>query len=102
MNINTIRDNLKNTIKGKEAYLEEVRKAREQLASVEGAGAAGQDSALFATQEFLKININELKVILFDVEKCCEKNACDSWRDNPDRSGGQFTQDEIDNATRWN
>jgi hypothetical protein len=24
-----------------------------------------------------------------------------SWRENPDRSGGQFTQDEIDNAGAW-
>ena len=24
-----------------------------------------------------------------------------SWRDNPDRSGGQFTEDEIDNHGRW-
>ena len=24
-----------------------------------------------------------------------------SWRDNPDRMGGQFTQDEIDNASAW-
>ena len=23
------------------------------------------------------------------------------WIDNPDRMGGQFTQDEIDNANRW-
>ena len=24
-----------------------------------------------------------------------------SWRDNPDRAGGQFTQDEIDTHGRW-
>ena len=24
-----------------------------------------------------------------------------SWHNNPDRSGGQFTQDEIDNDGRW-
>lgn len=29
------------------------------------------------------------------------KDVEQSWRDNPDRMGGQFTQDEIDNANRW-
>ena len=94
MNINTVAENLRKTIAGKEAYLEEVRQAR-SLASRE------EDHALFATQEFLKINITELKVILFDVEKCCEKATLDSWRENPDRMGGQFTQDEVDNSTKW-
>ena len=94
MSIYTVRDYLIKTIKGKEAYLEEVRKAR-SLANRD------EDHALYATQEFLKININELKVILADVEKCCEKATYDSWRENPDRMGGQFTQDEINNADRW-
>jgi hypothetical protein len=80
MNIYTVRDNLRNTIAGKEKMLEEYRKARE-LAS------RGEDMALFATQEFLKININELKVILADVEKCCEKATADSWALNPERMG---------------
>lgn len=29
------------------------------------------------------------------------KAAEQSWRNNPDRMGGQFTQDEIDNHGRW-
>ena len=24
-----------------------------------------------------------------------------SWRESPDRMGGQFTQDEVDNASAW-
>jgi hypothetical protein len=80
MNIYTVRDNLKNTIKGKEAYLEEIRKARELATS-------GEDMALYATGEFLKININELKVILHDVEKCCEEFSLMSWEINPERMG---------------
>lgn len=63
MNLSTVAANLRNTIVGKEKYLEEVRKAR-SLASRE------EDHALFATQEFLKININELKRLLADVEVC--------------------------------
>ncbi len=90
MNIYTVRDNLKKTIAGKEKYLADLRKK-------------GHDQTGVATTvaEFLEININELKVILFDVEKCCEKATQDSWALNPDRSGGQFTQDEIDNAGGW-
>ncbi len=98
MNIQTVAENLRNTIEGKESYLEEVRKAR-SLASRE------EDHALFATQEFLKINIDELKKILADVEQCMADNKEFStwahWQANPDRSGGQFTQEEIENANRW-
>ena len=63
MNLQTVATNLCNTIAGKEKYLAEVIKAR-SLASRE------EDHALFATQEFLKVNINELKRILQDVEQC--------------------------------
>lgn len=94
MNIQTVAENLRNTIAGKEKYLEEVRKAR-SLASRE------EDHALFATQEFLKINIDELKRLLADVEACEARDVEQSWRDNPDRMGGQFTQEEIENANRW-
>ena len=94
MNLSTVIANLKTTIAGKEKYLEEVRKAR-SLASRE------EDHALFATQEFLKLNIQELTKILADVEQCEARDVEQSWRDNPDRMGGQFTQDEIDNAEKW-
>ncbi len=87
MNIYTVRDNLIKTIEGKQAYLEEVRKAREQLSTVEGAGANAQDSALFATQEFLKINIVELTKILKDVTECCTIATEQSWL-GVDRQGG--------------
>jgi len=30
-----------------------------------------------------------------------EKNTQTSWQINPDRSGGQFTEDEINNHGRW-
>ena len=91
MNLQTVITNLKNTIAGKEKMLAEYQEAR-KLATM------AEDHALFATQEFLKINIDELKRILQDVEKCVAKDVEQSWRDNPDRSGGQFTDDEIN---RW-
>ena len=36
-----------------------------------------------------------------DVEKCVTKDVEQSWRESPDRMGGQFTQDEIDNSSAW-
>lgn len=79
--IYTVRDNLIRTIEGKQAYLEEVRKARKALLPL------AEDSALYATQEFLKENIRELSVILKDVTECCEKATADSWI-GVDRQGG--------------
>jgi hypothetical protein len=96
MNIQTVKTNLEKTIAGKEQMLEETIKARENNDL-----AQTPDSALYATIAFLQINIAELRRILQDVEQCAKQAADDSWITNPDRSGGQFTQDEIDNANRW-
>jgi hypothetical protein len=79
MNIYTVRDNLINTIKGKEAYLAKLGSTREM-----NAGAA---MAVEATRNMLKINIDELERILADVEVCCEKATEDSWALNPERMG---------------
>ena len=79
--IYTVRDNLKNTIKGKEEYL--IKMQTKAIKAEDNANMA----AAFATIEFLKININELKVILFDVEKCCEEMSLASWEINPERMG---------------
>ncbi len=87
MNIYTVRDNLIRTIEGKQKYLEEVRKARESISRVEGAGAHSQDAALFATEQFLKENLRELSVILKDVAECCTIATEQSWL-GVDRQGG--------------
>ena len=91
MNIYTVRDNLKNTIAGKEKYRDEMREDIVKYKQTENPAVA----------KFLEINIDELRSILKDVEQCCKKATEDSWALNPDRSGGQFTQDEINNADRW-
>ena len=80
VSIHQVVENLKTTIAGKEAYLAEVQQARTLASSAE-------DMALFATAEFLKININELKVILYDVEQCAEQFSLMSWEINPERMG---------------
>jgi hypothetical protein len=96
MNIQTVAQNLRNTIAGKQNYLLAIQQERTFVGLRDG-----EDIALKAVADFLVVNIDELRRILQDVEKCCEKATLDSWRENPDRMGGQFTQDEIDNHGRW-
>lgn len=67
MNIQTVRDNLKNTIAGKEKHLAEVRKALKD----HGGHFSVREKALYMQMEsFLVVNIDELKSILKDVEQC--------------------------------
>jgi CDP-diacylglycerol pyrophosphatase len=68
MNIQTVRDNLKNTIAGKKQHLK----------TLNGDLIAGDyvdRTVTKTTIEFLKINIAELKRILQDVEQCIEKET---------------------------
>jgi hypothetical protein len=81
MNIETVASNLRTTIAGKVKHQVELEYAL-TLATT------GERMALIATLEYLKINIDELKRILQDVEQCVAKEVEQSWRDNPDRSGG--------------
>ena len=84
MNIHIVAENLRNTIEGKEQALKEYNKAC--MISSDPLDV-GERMALTATIEFLQININELRRILADVEKCCEKATADSWELNPERMG---------------
>jgi hypothetical protein len=99
MNIYTVRDNLKKTIEGKQRHLEGLQECIRQLDALDDQGDTWFRATV--TVEFLAVNLEELGKILADVEQCCERATEQSWRDNPDRMGGQFTQDEIDNAGRW-
>ena len=96
MNIETVRDNLKNTIAGKEAMLDSHKRY------LRSTGTSGpENTAIFAVIQFLEVNIDELKRVLQDVEVCVTQASDDSWITNPDRMGGQFTQDELDESTGW-
>jgi hypothetical protein len=64
MNIQTIADNLRKTIAGKEEMLLAIQKERTMVGLRDGEGIALQTTA-----QFLTINIDELKRILEDVEK---------------------------------
>jgi hypothetical protein len=70
MNIQTIAENLRNTIKGKEQMLEAVQKERTFVGLRDG-----EDMALKTTAQFLKINLDELYEILNDVEQCINEGV---------------------------
>jgi hypothetical protein len=97
MNIYTVRDNLKNTIAGKEQLLEEYKKA--SLIAVRN--DTPDRVTIGAMAGFLSVNIDELKRILQDVEQCVKQASDDSWITNPDRMGGQFTEEEINRGSEW-
>ncbi len=99
MNIQTVTQNLRNTIAGKEKHLAGLQECIRGLDALDDQGDTWFRATV--TVEFLAINIDELKRILEDVEQCVAKDVEQSWRDNPDRMGGQFTQEEINNAGRW-
>jgi len=69
MNIQTVAENLRNTIAGKVKHQVELEYALTLSTMAEG-------TALTATLEYLKINIDELKRILQDVEQCIPKSEC--------------------------
>jgi hypothetical protein len=75
VSIHTVVDNLKKTIAGKEAYLARLEAEYELLSTTP------------VVCQFLKLNINELKVILHDVEQCAEQFSLMSWEINPERMG---------------
>lgn len=94
MNIQTVRNNLKNTIAGKEKYLSSLPNTR----YMNDAAAMATE----ATRNMLEINIAELKRILQDVELCVKKESDDSWITNPDRmGGGGWTAEELDPNRGW-
>ena len=80
-----VRDNLKNTIAGKEQYLKGIQECIQGLDELDDQGDTWFRATIVA--EFLTINIDELKRILADVEVCCEQATADSWR-GVDRQGG--------------
>ena len=106
MNIYTVRDNLKNTIAGKEELLANYKGMLVALKKTKAPSGSEQHNhdhkiAYKVGCNMLEINIDELKRILADVEKCVEKDVYDSWKENPDRMGGQFTDEEIRKAGEW-
>jgi flagellar biosynthesis chaperone FliJ len=70
MNIQTVAQNLRNTIASKEKYLAECKDA---LAN--GITKTEVHISMFTTHEFLRVNIAELKRILKDVEQCIKETV---------------------------
>lgn len=74
MNIQTVADNLRNTIAGKEALLKQHYNTLE-LYKRGAKENTGVEMAINATIQFLDINIDELKRILQDVEQCIKEEV---------------------------
>ena len=82
MNIQTVRDNLRNTIAGKEQLLEEYQAILTETCHgpVTRAGYAGG-------VQMLEINIGELKRILQDVEQLVPYREADAGAYGPEYQG---------------
>lgn len=48
-----------------------------------------------------KRELSEIERLKAENKRLKEKALEDSWKKNPDRSGGAFTQEEKDNASKW-
>jgi hypothetical protein len=97
MNIQTVAQNLRNTIAGKVEYLATLNR---ELANV----YLDENDYIVSntTADFLKLNIDELKRILKDVELCAKQASDESWITNPDRmGGGGWTAEELDPNRGW-
>jgi hypothetical protein len=89
MNIQTVAENLRNTIAGKEQFQAKLR---------EEVNPGAHTKTLLG---FLAINLTELRSILQDVEQCAKQAANDSWAGAVDRQGGSFTDEELDPNSGW-
>jgi len=88
MNIQTVAENLRNTIAGKQAMLDGL--------------IASNKPGYEIIKTWLEDNIGELRRILQDVEQCVKHASDDSWITNPDRmGGGGWTQEELDPNRGW-
>jgi flagellar biosynthesis chaperone FliJ len=89
MNIQTVAENLRRTIAGKEHMLDSHKRY------LRGQGITIAETMASETiVKFLEINIDELKRILKDVEQCVDhfeklkkENSDMGWEINPDRMG---------------
>lgn len=78
--IYTVRDNLQNTIAGKEKVLADYRETQK-------AATGNDDIITYAMIRFLETNLEELYKILADVQVCCNQATDVSWQLYPDRMG---------------
>ena len=80
MKIHEVQENLRNTIAGKEAYLQ-------VLSEKADVAVYPKNKAYEAMVEMLEVNIDELKRILVDVDKAVEQYNELGWALNPERMG---------------
>ena len=76
---------------------------------VELAQQAGIHPSNFEPDAPIKVSLEKLAELIwneayqegYNAGRKEAKDVEQSWRDNPDRMGGQFTQDEINRAGEW-
>ena len=70
--------------------------------SVEIDNANVVSEAYYARTE-KEIDLEQVRAIgiLDKIETLIDKSVEQSWRDNPDRMGGQYTADEINRGSEW-
>ena len=101
MNIQTVAENLKETIAGKEQMLA-LYKEKLEIGNYFKQEIKVNQTPEKITIKFLETNIAELKRILQDVEQCAKQASDDSWITNPDRmGGGGWTAEELDPNRGW-
>jgi hypothetical protein len=72
MHIHQVRDNIVNTIRGKERFL---------------TGLDPKNPEYSVMKMVVEMNVGELKRILADVEVCCDQAVSTSWNISPERMG---------------
>ena len=83
MNLQTVITNLRNTIAGKEKFLEEVKQA---MLNTQGTSHHVAATTARSLENLVECGVQGINL---------------SWQQNPDRSGGQFTEEEINRANEW-
>lgn len=101
MTLDEVIATLDTTIQGKQQMLTEFSKAAPVSDPV-------RNMVVTATCEFLRINLTELNNIrehLLMVKEAAAQEQRqaheDSWRANPDRTGGSYTSEEIAASREW-
>ncbi len=87
---------------GQEVYIVQINMAEpDQNPDWDNMGVYQDYQQALAHIEWCKGEYGDTIEFRVDVQSFYTRPNMDSWIANPDRSGGQFTQDEIDNHGRW-
>ena len=95
MSIYTVVENLRKMVSSKEM---ELSAKRQDLRSED----AHVRTMAYPIVKILEPIVYELKVLLVEAELAAAAAGQHSWAVNPDRSGGAYTNEEINRENEWN